>query len=161
MALWAFPNKRWLRVGLLAILIALLSGLVIHSHRLPAQQREALASFSRSVVLGMRRDEADQRCKQACLNNAGWRYHPNVEGLGASVALIESPLTFGARNWVVYFVFEDDVVVAALVRTEDWRRQKPIGSPQDRVQDARAAWLAGFAQNRAHSAVVGETRTIG
>jgi hypothetical protein len=140
------PKKRWLWAGLLVIVIASTSGLIVHTNRAAAQQREALASFSQSIVLGMPRDEADRRCKQVCLDNAGWKYYPNVEGLGVSVALIQSPLIFGARNWVVYFVFEDDVVAAALVRTEDWRHQRPIGSPQDRLRDARASWLAEFAQ---------------
>jgi hypothetical protein len=137
------PKKRRLWIALV-IVIASVSGLVVHTFRAAAQQRKALGSFSQSIVLGMPRDEADRRCKQACLDNAGWKYYPNVEELGGSVALLQSPLTFGARNWVVYFVFEDDIVVAALVRTEDWRRQKPNGSPQDRVRDARASWLAGF-----------------
>ena len=141
--LW-HQKKRWVWKALV-IVIASVSGLVVHTYRAAAQQRKALASFSQSIVLGMPRDEADLRCKQACLDDAGWTYNPNVEELWPSVAVIQSPLTFGARNWVVYFVFEDDVVVAALVRTEDWRRQKPIGSPQDRVRDARASWLAGFA----------------
>jgi hypothetical protein len=138
------PKKRRLWMAL-AIVIASVSGLVVHTFWAAAQQRKAIASFSQSIVLGMPRDEADHRCKQACLDDAGWKYFPNVEELGGSVALLQSALTFGARNWVVYFVFEDDVVVAVLVRTEDWRRQKPIGSPQDRVRDARASWLAGFA----------------
>jgi hypothetical protein len=141
------PNKGWLWAGLLATVIASVSSLVVHSNQAAAQQQEQLASFSESVVIGMSRHEADRRCKQACLDNAGWKYHPNVEGLGASVSLVESHLTFGARNWVVYFVFEDDVVIAALVRTEDWRRLRPIGSPRDRVRDARASWLAEFARN--------------
>ena len=140
-------RKAWLWAGLLAIVIASVSSLVVHSGRAAAQQRQALASFSQSVVLGMPRDEADRRFKQACVDNAGWKYDPNLGWLGASVARVESPLTFGAKNWVVYFVFEEDVVAAVLVRTADWRRQRPIESPQDRVWDAHASWLAEFVQN--------------
>jgi hypothetical protein len=133
-------------------IVASVSGLVIHANRAAAQQRKALASLSQSIALGMPRDEADRGCKQACLDNAGWKYYPNVQKRRASVALIQSQLTFGAKNWVVYFVYEDDVVVAALVRTEDWRRLRPIGSPQDRVRDARASRLVQFSQSRTQAA---------
>jgi hypothetical protein len=142
----AMPTKKlWLCLGLLAIVIASVWSLVVDSSRVAAQQREALASFSRSVVLGMPLNEADRRCKQACVDNSGWTYERIHQWLGTSVAYVESPLTFGARNWVVYFVFEDDVVVAVLVRTADTPHLKPKGSPQDRVRDARASWLARFA----------------
>ena len=149
------PKKRWLWAGSVAIVTASVWSLVVRSNRAAVQQKEALASFSQSIVLGMPRDEADRRCKRAALHNYGWTYDPNFNWPRASVARVESPLTFGARNWVVYFVFEDAVVAAVLVRTEDSPQQKPIGSPQDRVRDARAPWLAVFAQNSARSAVPG------
>ena len=132
------PRKGWLWAGLSTIVVGSVFSLVVHSNRAAAQHREALASFSQSIALEMPLGEADRRCKQACVDKPGWKYYSHVDGLGASVALVESPLTFGARNWVVYFVYEEDVVVVALVRTEDWRHQKPVGSPKDRVRDARA-----------------------
>jgi hypothetical protein len=141
------PKKRWMWAGLLAIVIASVWGLIALSNRAAVHEKEALAAFSQSIVLAMPRHEVDRRCKQVTLHNYGWTYDPNLQQLGASVARVSSPLTFGARHWVVYFVFENDVVAAMLVRTEDWRRQKPKGSPQDRVRDARAPWLAEFAQN--------------
>jgi hypothetical protein len=140
-------KKRWMWAGLLAIGVTSMSSVVVHSNRAAARQQKALASFSESFVLGLPRDETDRRCKQACLDNSGWNYDPNLEWLGAPVSRVRSPLTFGARNWVVYLVFEDDVVAAVLVRTEDWQRLRPIGSPQDRVRDSRAAWLPQFARN--------------
>jgi hypothetical protein len=60
---------------------------------------------------------------------------------------LETPLTFGAKNWVVYIVFEGDVVAAVLVRTEDSPRLRPKDAPGDRVRDSHASWLAAFAQN--------------
>jgi len=65
------PKIGWLWVGLLANVIAGVSRLVVHSNRAAAQQRQALASFSQSVVLGMPRNEVDRKCKEACLDNAG------------------------------------------------------------------------------------------
>jgi hypothetical protein len=70
-----------------------------------------------------------------------------VEVYGASMALVESPLTFGAKNWVVFIVFEDDIAAAVLVRTEDTPRLRPDEAPHDRIQDVRAPWLAGFTQD--------------
>jgi hypothetical protein len=58
------PKERWLRTGLLAIVIATVSSRVISSKRVAAQQQKALASFSQSVVLGMGRGEVVRRCKK-------------------------------------------------------------------------------------------------
>jgi len=137
-------RKRRLYASLLAALTVCVSGLVVHSFREAARQKRALALFSESIALGMQRTEADRRSKQACLDNLGWHYHSDIEGFGASVALIESPLTFGARNWVVYLVFEDEVIAAVLVRTADSPRIRSTGAPQDRSVDARRPWLAEF-----------------
>jgi hypothetical protein len=129
---------------LLAIGIASLWALLVHLDREAARQREALALFSQSVRLGMSRDEADRTCKQACVQNRGWDYRASIGQAGISAAVVETPLTFGARNWVVYLVFEKDVVAAVLVRTADSPREKPGGSPRDRIAELRAPWLARF-----------------
>ena len=60
-------------------------------------------------------------------------------GVGGSVALLESPLTFGAKNWVVYFVFENGVVAAVLVRTNDWRHESQLGRRKIAARDARTS----------------------
>jgi hypothetical protein len=138
------PKTRWLLAGLLAIVIAAMWSLNAYLQRVAAQQKDALSLFSQSVTLGMPRAEVDRRCNQARAASSGWDYDPNVEGFGASVALLKTPLTFGAQNWVVYMVFEKDAVVAVLVRTTDTPFRSPTGSPQDRVRDARATWLSGF-----------------
>ena len=57
------------------------------------------------------------------------------------MALVSTPLIFGAKNWVVYIVFEEELVAAVLVRTEDTRYDRPEGSPEDRVRDGRKSWL--------------------
>jgi len=137
---------------LLAILIASLSALLVHFDREAARQREALALFSQSVRLGMTRDEADRTCKQACVQNRGWDYRADIGQVGISGAVVKSPLTFGARNWVVYLVFEEDVVAGVLVRTADSPREKPSGSPQDRLAEPRAPWLARFTSRPRSSA---------
>lgn len=138
------PRTLCTRAGLLAILIASIAAFWVHFDREAARQREALALFSQSVRLGMTRDKADRTCKQACVKNRRWNYDASLEEVGLSRAIVESPLTFGARNWVVYLVFEKDVVVAVLVRTTDSPRMKPSGSPQDRLAEPLAPWLARF-----------------
>ena len=82
--------------------------------------------------------------KQVCIQNPGWQYVPSLGEFGVSAAVVESPLTFGAKNWVISLVFENDVVAAVLVRTEDSPTEKPRGSPQDRLTEPRAPWLARF-----------------
>jgi hypothetical protein len=135
---------RLLYAGLLVIVVVIVWRLIAHSYRVAEEQRNALSIFSQSINLGMPRAEADRRCKQALATHAELRYDPNVEDFGASVALVSTPLTFGAKNWVAYFVFEEDVVAAVLVRTEDTRYDRPEGSPEDRVRDARKPWLVQF-----------------
>jgi hypothetical protein len=137
-------RRWWLFAGLVAIGVVL-TFLGVYAFQVAAKQRDAMASFSSTIELGMSRDEVDGKCRRACRDNSGWRYSPNVEGFGVSVALVESPLTFGAKNWVVFFVFENDVVAAVLVRTSDTRRLKPHGAPQDRIHGT-PSWLAAFRQ---------------
>jgi hypothetical protein len=140
-------RTRWLCAGLLAIGIASVVNLVAHSYRAAARQKDAISVFSQSIHLEMPRKEAERRCKQACVDDSEWAYYPIWEGYGFSGAEVRSPLTLGAQNWVVYLVFEDDIVAAVLVRTADSPRLRPHGSPPDRARDTRASWLAHFAQD--------------
>jgi hypothetical protein len=118
--------------------------LIAYFYRTAAAQRDAIAAFSRTIELGMPRHHVDRKCEQACLQNPTWRYYPNVEAFGTSVSLVESPLTVGAKNWVVFIAFDADVVAGVFVRTNDTRRLKPQEAPEDRVHDVRGEWLAEF-----------------
>ena len=135
----------WLRAGIAAIVIGFVAAILIaRSYRVAAEQRTALASFSSQIGLGMPRHAVDAACKRACVENPEWTYISSVDAFGAPMALVETPLTFGAKNWVVYIVFESDVVAAVLVRIEDTPRLRPNAAPGDRVRDVSAHWLAGF-----------------
>jgi hypothetical protein len=138
------PRAIWLLAGLVAIIVCFVWCLNVYLNRAAEEQRNALSLFSQSVTLGMPRAEADRRCEQASAANSGWDYYRNLDGFGVSLALVKTPLTFGAQNWVVYIVFEENVVAAVLVRTVDTQLQRPKGSPPDRVRDAHKSWLAQF-----------------
>ena len=136
---------RWLCARLCAAAIVSVSGVVVQSYRVAAQYR----ACSRCLVIRLFLDRLAkmliENAEDVCLDQFGWSYDPNIAGHGASVALVRTPLIFGARNWVVYLVFEDDIVVAVLVRTDDTPRLRPNRSPEDRVADARAPWVAELA----------------
>ena len=136
------PRLLYACMGLVVILIGSLSAILVHFDREAARQRDAIAGFSQSVQLGMTRDEADHICRKVCVQNPGWGYRAGIEQVGVSTSVVESPLTFGARNWVAYLVFDGEVLAAVLVRTEDSPRERPIDSPLDRVANPRRlGWL--------------------
>jgi hypothetical protein len=146
MARYSTLQTSWLRVGLAVVSIAILTTLVVRSSRAAAEQRVALAAFSRTVALGTTADQVYGMCIRACNDHSGWSFDERA-GLGVRIYVVLTPLTFGARNWVAYFVLEDGGVAAVLVRTEDTRSFRPDGSPADRVRDAQAKWLSEFARH--------------
>jgi hypothetical protein len=117
-----------------------------HSQHDAKSQRSAIAAFSTTVTLDMPRNEVVRLCEAACAEHRGWKHRPNVTMTdGLSAAVVESPLRFGASNWIVWVLFDRDTVAAVLVRTEDTNRFRPETAPQDRVDDPSRPVLAGFA----------------
>jgi hypothetical protein len=49
--------------------------------------------------------------------------------------LAETPLEFGATNWIVLFGMEKDAVYAVRIRTADSIKYQPPGSPADRERN--------------------------
>jgi hypothetical protein len=138
-----------LRARMWAIVIALVATILIAYSYLAAvsaaaKHRAELASFSSRIALGMPRNEVDRLCSRACFENSGWKNYPHFDPFGLSATVVETAVTIGAKNWAVFIVFENDMVAAVLVRTEDSPRTKPDEAPQDRVQNVREPWLAEF-----------------
>jgi len=46
--------------------------------------------------------------------------------------IIKTPLEFGARNWILYLIFKDDVVTSLFIRTSDDKSVRPEGAPNDK-----------------------------
>lgn len=45
---------------------------------------------------------------------------------------VETPIEFGATNWVLYMEISDSRVVALRVRTADSAKDHPVGAPPDK-----------------------------
>src|SRR5947207_14534880 len=105
--------------------IVMLAGVLIYSWRAAKVQETAIDAFSTTIPLGMPRSQVDQICKAASVEHRGWKYWPEVTPHGSSVAEIESPVTFGVPNHVVYIVFDYYVFAAVLVRTLYTHTQRP------------------------------------
>jgi hypothetical protein len=137
---------RPLPIAVCVIGVALIIAYFFHSRHDAKTQRSAIAAFSTTVTLGMPRNEAVRLCEAACAEHRGWKQRSNVTITdGSSAAVVESPLRFGASNWIVWVLFDRDTVSAVLVRTEDTNRIKPETAPQDCVDDPSRPLLAGFA----------------
>ena len=116
---------------LLVVLGVLFVGLVGWSFRWAAVQREAAASLCSAIQLGMPRKLALRECESVASEHAGWRYDSFPEA-----CIVGTPTTIGARNWVVHILFDHDVVVAVLVRTDDSGSIRPKDGPEDRIDPA-------------------------
>jgi hypothetical protein len=124
--------------------VVALVGYAAYSWRTEAAQNVAVDAFSTAISLGMPRSQVDQMCEATCAKNQGWRHWLEAKHLGSSVAIVQSPVAFGATNHVVYIVFDKDVVAAVLVRTLDTTTQRPSDAPQDRVANASFEVLKEF-----------------
>ena len=144
-------SKRFDRLltAVLAIGIAVaIVGYLFYSHHQAIKQQKAIATFSATIAIGMPKNEAIRACEAAADEHREWKYKylpKNEHAGGLPVALVQSPVTFGAKNWVVWIVFDVDAVAGVLVRALDTCREWPDGAPQDRVDDPSRPQLAGFA----------------
>ena len=46
--------------------------------------------------------------------------------------VVETPIEFGTKNWVLYMEVSDSRVVALRVRTADSVKEHPVGAPPDK-----------------------------
>src|SRR6266481_5484835 len=46
--------------------------------------------------------------------------------------VVETPIEFGAKNWVLYMEVNDSRVIALRVRTADSVKEHPVGAPPDK-----------------------------
>lgn len=91
----------------------------------------------------MPRAEADKRCQVAASSHR-WHFNPNCYLGGAPIALLSSKLAFGATNHVVWIHYQNDAVVAVLVRTADSAKRRPTDAPLDRKDNPARPLGADF-----------------
>ena len=57
---------------------------------------------------------------------------------------MDSPVTVGAGNWVIYVLFDGDKVDAVLIRTLDNKTEHPANAPPDRAANPPHPLLPEF-----------------
>jgi hypothetical protein len=92
-------------------------------HAKEAQQE--LVAFTSELSLGMTRDEVRRRF------SAKSRSFRDLQEVDGKVALVGTPLTFGATNWQAWLDFTDQRLSSVRIRTLDGEHSKPNGSPPD------------------------------
>lgn len=73
--------------------------------------------------LGMSRDDAMFVLEREWNSEYVWTFK--------ELATVSTPLTLGARNWIIYLEFEADKLVSIQVRTPDSSERHPQGAPGD------------------------------
>lgn len=52
--------------------------------------------------------------------------------INESTWLVQTPVQFGGRNWVLWITFEEEQVQSVRIRTQDTDTERPKGAPDDR-----------------------------
>jgi len=112
--------------------IGVLSSATFYCRRAEESENRAIDAFSSSIALGMPRSQVNALCEDACARRGGWRFVRDAFPGGSAVAKVCPRTALGATNHVVWVHFEDDVVVAVLVRIADTARFRPDDAPPDR-----------------------------
>jgi hypothetical protein len=132
---------------LIAVTAVVIAVYALYTNWQANKQKQEISTFSASIAVGLPKSDAMRACEAAADKHPEWRFrywesNENVGGL--STAVIESPVTFGAKNWVAWIVFDQAAVAAVLVRTLDSPRERPHKAPRDRVDQSHRSELAQF-----------------
>jgi len=138
-----------LRTQLIVLtVIGALSSATFYYRRAAEKENRTIDAFSSSIVLGMPRSQVNTLCADACARQDGWRFVPDVYPGGSAVAAVYSRTSIGASNHVVWIQFENDVVVAVLVRILDTARYRPDDAPLDRKDKPSRSLGTAFTSSR-------------
>jgi len=142
------PRYR-LRTLLIAIAVVGVLSSVAFYYRLAAErENRTIDSFSSSILLGMSRNQVNALCQDACARQSGWVFVPDAYPGASTVAAVYSRTQIGASNHVVWIQFENNAVVAVLVRILDTGRFRPSDAPLDRTDKPSRTLGADFTANR-------------
>jgi hypothetical protein len=89
-----------------------------------------LLSFAESVKIGDPVSAAMRQCESKRLLKCRGPYEDDN-------LIADTPLEFGATNWIVWIVVREGKVAAVRFRTPDSLKFKPPGSPVDRGEAAK------------------------
>lgn len=94
------------------------------------KSRAELVQFEKQLQLGETKDEVRQRYSAARLSRLKLR-----ESVGGNHNewVVETPLQFGAGNWLLWLEFKEGRLSAVRVREEDNTLVKPRDAPPDRA----------------------------
>src|SRR5262245_46174521 len=128
--------------------IGALSSATFYCRRAEERENRAIDAFSSSIALGMPRGHVNALCEDACTRQGGWIFVPDTFPGGSAVAMVSPRTAFGATNHVVWIHFENDIVVAVLVRIADTARFGPDDAPLDRKDKPSRSLGADFTSSR-------------
>jgi hypothetical protein len=108
------------------------------------QNRQSLTAFATRMKLGHSRDTV-RGAFESPIGPNSFRFREYEPDCWA----FETPLEFGARNWILVVSFGNDKVDGIGIRTADSLKDKPHGAPPDRVlESARSRWKTRFGPDR-------------
>ena len=113
------------------IAASLILALVAISLMLPywksANAHKELLAFRSTLRVGMSIEDARYVFETGAFSTIEW------QGAGPDHVLISTPVTFGAKNWVLWIRSDEGAIQSAIVRTCDDRREHPVGAPHDLI----------------------------
>ena len=112
-------------VVLLGILVV--GGLVLRSVAVSKRARQELATYYAQVKLGTTKEEAAR-----VFSSNDFRRVRLVE-VSDDLGLLQTPLEWGAGNWVLRLEFDKQRLVAAKVRLHDDASIRPASGPRDKI----------------------------
>lgn len=108
-------------------LLALAALAVIWSGNKSKEAREELKAAFARIQLGASSSEI-----QALIGESEFR-HLKLRQVDLNSFLVQSPLEFGARNWVLWIEVTNDKVTALRIRFHDDKNVRPDQAPPDKA----------------------------
>ncbi|MBW8035814.1 MAG: hypothetical protein FVQ79_09340 [Planctomycetes bacterium] len=90
------------------------------------QTRDRICRFVEDLQLGLSKNQVEEIVNKHDLPDISVSHEK-------SEIRLRTPIEWGAQNWVVYLIFENDLLSEIKIRTEDSRSHKPKEAPPDIV----------------------------
>ena len=113
--------------------------IAISSNHRKATVRRDISQLHNSFALGDTRQEvlADLEVFRKSSDRQWMTVHSSSTEAPETVS-VETPLEFGARNWILHLLFANGKLVGIGVRTEDSDKSRPPRAPLDKIADRYA-----------------------
>jgi len=117
--------KRYCIIASLSLLLGVAT--LLYRVRQGDQARKEVITLFQSLNVGMKASEI-----QPLIDSQQSRLL-RLHEISADLLFVQTPLEWGARNWVLWLELSDGTVSAVRIRVHDSRELKPHGAPPDRT----------------------------